>query len=384
MKKLRILYVTHSEALQGANMALLEMVLELRNRQLVEPIILMPKVAPGYQKNNLYSACKKYQIECHSYSFYRFNNTKRFASYLRCLTNLLCYPYIFWKMKGQYFDLIHSNGSVVSLGAYLSRIKKVPHVWHFREAAALHYGSISLPGKQYEKWVYSRGDAYIAISNALKTYCAGFLNVEKLKMIYDGINSKEGKGLAMHNGNVLQLCMVGLIHPPKNQLLALEAIDIIVNEWGLRNVHITFIGYEERVYMERLNAFIKQKNIEKYVTFLGERNDVAQQLIGMDVGLMLSNFEAFGRVTVEYMLHGLAVIATETGANPELVDNNTGLLCQLGDSRQLATHIRYLYENRGKLIDFSKNGHAKVINLFSTEKNATQVYEVYLSLLKVR
>ena len=34
---------------------------------------------------------------------------------------------------------------------------------------------------------------------------------------------------------------------------------------------------------------------------------------------MLSKNEAFGRVTVEYMLQNLLVIATNTGANSELV-----------------------------------------------------------------
>lgn len=382
MRQLKVLYVTHNEAMQGANLALLEMILELRSRGLVEPTVLMPKVSAGYEKNNLFTVCIQHQIECYSYPFFRFHNRSRYASYLRCMANLVCYPYIFFKLKGKQFDLIHSNGSVISLGIYLKRIKKVPHVWHFREAAALHYGSVSLPGKQYEKWIYSKGDIFIAISMALKDYCATFLDADKLRLVYDGIDCSQEVAIARHENETLQLCMVGLVHPPKNQLNALEALDIIIKEYGFKNIHLTFIGYEEAVYVERLRSFIKEKGLDSYVTFLGERTDVAKLLPKMDVGLMLSKFEAFGRVTVEYMLHGLAVIATDTGANPEIVDDGkTGFLCQLGNSRVLAMHICTLIEDRDKLLEFSKRGREKVIGKFSTEKNAQQVYEIYQSLL---
>jgi glycosyltransferase involved in cell wall biosynthesis len=41
----------------------------------------------------------------------------------------------------------------------------------------------------------------------------------------------------------------------------------------------------------------------------------------MNIGLMCSRDEAFGRVTIEFMLHKMPVIASNSGANPELVIN---------------------------------------------------------------
>lgn len=382
MKKLRILYVTHSVPMQGANLALLELMLGLREKGLIEPVVLMPKVEKAYNDHNLYNVCLRHGIECHCHQFYPFHNTKRYPSYLRCMFNLVSYPYILFKLRKLHIDIVHSNGSVLSLGGYLSRIKKVPHVWHFREAGALHYGTVSLPGKRYEKWVYTLGDAFIAISKALMNYCTTLVDEDKLHLVYDGVACEEKTIVSHHDSDVLQLCMVGLVNPPKNQLDALKAMNIIVNEWGINQVRLTFIGYEESVYSKKLHSFVTENGLEQHVVFLGERTDVAELLEGMDIGLMLSKFEAFGRVTVEYMQHGLAVIATETGANPEIVeDGTTGLIIPLGDYRQLAVHIRTLMNDKKKLLNFSERGRERAMKLFSSERNAMQVYDIYQSLL---
>lgn len=382
MKKLRILYVTSNVAMQGANLALLELMLELRRRGMVEPVVLMPKVPKAYVGNNLFLACREHQIMCLSYPFYCFYGRPRWPSYARCMANLLCYPYIWLKLRGLHVDLIHSNSSVCSLGGYLSRIKHVPHVWHFREASALHYGTVSLPGKRYQRLVYGMGDVFIAISNALKDYCAEFIDNSKLRLIYDGVTVGESPACATHANNDFQLCMVGLLNVPKNQLDALRAVDVLVNEWRQRRLHLTFIGYEERLYAKQTHAFVEQRGLSPYVTFLGERTDVPDLLLGMDVGLMLSQFEAFGRVTVEYMLHGIPVIATDTGANKELIeDGKTGLICPLGDYRRLAELILQLMTDRQLLYDFSERSRQRALTMFTADRNATQVSMVYKSLL---
>ena len=100
---------------------------------------------------------------------------------------------------------------------------------------------------------------------------------------------------------------------------------------------------------------------------------------------MLSGNEAFGRVTVEYMMHGLTVVASNTGANPEIVvDGTTGFIYQLGNYRELAEKMRILIENNYTLLQFAKNGRERALEQFSSIKNTKQVYEVYEQLLRAR
>ncbi len=379
---MRVLFVTHSAAMQGANLALLELAQELKTHYGVEPVVLMPRIHKNYSGHNLLLACRESRIECYSFPFYRFQSTTRWVQYVRCYSNLLFYPYIYLKFRKQHFDIIHSNGSVLSLGAFLSRLMKCPHVWHLREAGALHYGTKSLPGKWYEKWVYTHGDVFIAISQALKSYYSSIIPSDKIKLVYDGVRIPTTCPATKHDNMVFQFCMVGLVSGPKNQLDALKAVSVLVNEWQMTNLHFTVIGFLEPDYFQTLQSFVHDKGLGDYVTFLGERTDVGELLTGMDVGLILSKFEAFGRVTVEYMMHGLPVIASNTGANPEIVEDGiTGLLCKLGNVQELASHMRTLMTDRETLLRFSANGRERAFRCFSVDQNAQQIYETYESVL---
>ena len=106
-------------------------------------------------------------------------------------------------------------------------------------------------------------------------------------------------------------------------------------------------------------------------------------LANEDVGLMLSQNEAFGRVTIEYMMHGLAVIASDTGATPEILENGKiGYLYHLGDYQDLAQKMRLLIENKTKIIEFSEKGRAKALNCFSSKQNTRGIWDIYKQLLE--
>lgn len=380
---MRVLFVSHTVLMAGANRSLFQLMLELRDNYGVEPIVLMPSIPKYYEKWNLYKACRKHGIECYSYRFHWFKDKRRLIYYVRCLSNLIYYPIIFFKFRKLKVDIVHSNGSVISLGGFLSRQLCVPHVWHLREFGQLDFGLYSLLGAGYERWIYQKADAYIAISDVVKKHYRSLVPEEKMKMIYNGIVPPVKDSGKRSNDDTIEFCMVGVVSSPKNQLEALKALDVIINEWGERQVHLSFIGFEEPLYANSLRSYIEAKNLGQYVSFLGEREDVNALLCNMHVGLMLSGNEAFGRVTVEYMMQGLAVIASNTGANPEIVvDGASGFLYQLGNYRELADRMRKLIEDKETLFNFAKKGKERALKLFTSIKNTKQVYEVYEELLK--
>ena len=383
MPKLRVLFVTHTVAMAGANRSMLQLITELRDDFNVEPVVLMPKVPVYYAKWNLFKACEQQNIECLSYRFYWFKDKKRWFLFLLCLTNLFLFPYISFKMRGKRFDLIHSNGSVFSLGAFLSRIKRCPHVWHLREFGNLDYDLVPLMGKRYEHWVYKYGDVFVAISKAIKTYYSNIIPSSKIVLVYNGILLPDTVEIAMHQNMKVQFCIVGLLTEAKNQLESIHAANLLVNDWGITSFHLSLIGYEDILYKEKICSCIKKYRLENYISLLGERDNVGMLLANEDVGLMLSQNEAFGRVTIEYMMHGLAVIASDTGANPEILENGKiGYLYHLGDYQDLAQKMRLLIENKTKIIEFSEKGRAKALNCFSSKQNTRGIWDIYKQLLE--
>ena len=76
-----------------------------------------------------------------------------------------------------------------------------------------------------------------------------------------------------------------------------------------------------------MKKFAVRHGIAGQINFLGPRTDVHSMLGNYQIGLMCSKSEGFGLVTAEYMHAKLGVIASNTGASPELIDNEiTGLV----------------------------------------------------------
>ena len=88
--------------------------------------------------------------------------------------------------------------------------------------------------------------------------------------------------------------------------------------------------------------------------------------------------EAFGRVTVEAMMSGSAVIGSNSGCTKELISNNeNGLLFKQGNYKDLANKIKYLYNNRKEIQRLGNNAYVY------SEKNclinlcAEKIYKLY-------
>ncbi len=85
--------------------------------------------------------------------------------------------------------------------------------------------------------------------------------------------------------------------------------------------------YDNAAYADELTALPAQLGVGDAVSMLGEVEDVPGVLAALDVLLVPSWEEAFGRVVVEGMAMGLPVIATATGGPPEIIDDGrTGFL----------------------------------------------------------
>ncbi len=77
--------------------------------------------------------------------------------------------------------------------------------------------------------------------------------------------------------------------------------------------------------------------LSTYILYHGHLKEVNPILNTMNLGLMCSRDEAFGRVTIKYMLNCLPVIASQSGANEELVkDGFNGTLYNLSAAEELA------------------------------------------------
>lgn len=384
---MRVLYITHYTGLYGANKSLLELIINLKNKYNIVPIVITPGVG------EISTELEKLNIENYTFNYYNWidfvdaNKIKYFYRFLRYkIFNWIEIKKIIKMIRGFNIDIVHTNSSVCDVGCKISKELGKKHIWHIREFGKEDYNLIFFLGfKKACEFIEKNSDKIICISQSIKEYyMKGFVDYSNLKVIYNGIK-KESYFISNikrnYNGS-FNIIFTGLISPSKNQIELLKAMDILVNERKKHDIKVFILGDGESKYINKLKDFCIEKNLTSNIYFEGKVSNVKKYIESALVGVISSKKEAFGRVTIEYMMGALGVIASNTGANVELIDNNkNGLIYELGNYRELSDKIEELYKNREKLKELSINGQTKAINKFTSDINCGKIYETYKEIL---
>ena len=241
-----------------------------------------------------------------------------------------------------------------------------------------HIGFVHAPFP-INSWPNSDLYRLVAASDAVRTALveAG-LPVSKSNVVYPGVRTEmfEKKQVGMptplypdgSGQKPLKVCFAGLLMGSKGAHTLVEAIIQLLNE-GLK-IQATFAGDNfQEGYREQLEEFLKQKNHEGAVQFVGQlkRQALARFYALHHVGVFPSiHPEAFGIVAAEMMASGLAVVSSGMGGAGELIDDGlTGLKFKAGDSEDLASCLRRLAEDNCLLQAIRKSGQKKAKNDFA-------------------
>jgi len=118
--------------------------------------------------------------------------------------------------------------------------------------------------------------------------------------------------------------------------------------------------------------------INKLVHFTGWLDDVRDMLALADLFVLPSHGEHFGRVLIEAMAMGKAVVATDAGGVPEIVRHGeTGWLVAPGQPDRLAEAVRQLLADGEQSGRFGLAGRRVVEDGFSLERHASQIQSLY-------
>jgi glycosyltransferase involved in cell wall biosynthesis len=102
----------------------------------------------------------------------------------------------------------------------------------------------------------------------------------------------------------------------------------------------------EAAYLRELHDLARSLGIVRRVRFAGEQDDVWRFLASADLYCQPNiGPEPFGMTYVEAMSSGLPVVASDSGALPEIVDARTGVLVPPRDVARLAAALRGLIED---------------------------------------
>lgn len=135
-----------------------------------------------------------------------------------------------------------------------------------------------------------------------------------------------------------------------------------------------------------LRAFLEQQaaaeGLAKHLTLAGRMADVPAFLAELDVAVLCSHAEGMSNALLEYMAAGRAIVATNVGAAPELIDEGVhGLLVPPGDADKLAEAIARLLADRHLAQRLGAAARRRAWERYSREAMMRRFEDFYLALV---
>lgn len=374
-----ILFITHEDDKYGAAKSFMAIVENL-DRNKYNPILVSCKWN-AYNKE-----CDKIGIKNYIIPYVRCttkDDTPGWKCFIKTL-RMLWYNYIALSKlrsisKKESVELIHTNTSVIDIGMRLSMALNIPHIWHFREFLDADFSQKFLKQDQIKK-INDSGSYVIYISHAVEKHWKNKGIKCPSEVIYNGVEipPEVSKIRDVGSGNgKLAIVFSSHITPNKGQDQLVEALHLMDSN-EIQDLYVHFFGTGDKDYLDYLKHKITSYGLNEVVFFKGFANNLKSLLPYYDIGMVCSKAEGFGRVTVEYMLSKLCVIASDTGANIEIVeDGKTGLLYKYEDAQNLADKIRTLINDRELLNILSENGSVLARKCFNEDKYISACHRVY-------
>lgn len=227
----------------------------------------------------------------------------------------------------------------------------------------------------------------VAISKIIKRELVEMdcFDKKKITIIYPGIDDKKKQGRNINkifNKNNFVVGIVGHLSKRKGHETLIRAINKVYKDY--KKIRLIIIGsniyepgekFSRKYYLKKL---IKEIGISKIVFWKNYSKNIFTEIKNMDLLVLPSiKDESFGRVLVEAMASGVAVIGSNTGGIPEIISNNqNGLLFKMGSHEDLSKKIKYIITNNKLRQKIIKNGKKSFLKLFSVNIYVRKYYNL--------
>ena len=289
-------------------------------------------------------------------------------------------------------DIIHTNGFKMHVLGSWARPADVPVLWHVRD-----YVSARPLAARFMKALAPTCTAAIANSESvardLRTVCGDGLRVHAVHNRIDVERfSPVGATLDLDAWSKLPPAADGMIRVGlpatfarwKGHDVFLKALSILCANRGVRGYVIGGALYKtagSQYTMAELRSLARDLGVEQTVGFTGYVDDPAAALRSLDIVVHASTQpEPFGRVIVEAMACGKAVIVSRGGGASELIDQDTNAVSFTpGRADELAQQIEKLAADDSLRQALGRAGRDTALKRFDRAHLADEIIRIYES-----
>jgi FkbM family methyltransferase len=285
-------------------------------------------------------------------------------------------------------DVVLTNTLVIPWGGLAASMLKRPHIWMVNEFGEKDHGlKFYLPFRQVLEFIEASSDKIVTTSKAVQRELFSDQDSNMINTIYYFIDLsdkitplEEPKDNKFLIPDAYHIIIYGTVMKSKGQDDAVRSvIELVKNRH--RKVELLIVGSAQSGFQYYLQSIISSEGADDYIQIIPFHEDVLSIVNSVDLVLVCSKMEAFGRVIVEAMLMEKAIIATNSGGPAELViDGETGLLYTPGNYLQLADQIERLLDDPGLQDKLVNNAHKLVRNTFTKERFGGEYHKMLVEL----
>lgn len=264
----------------------------------------------------------------------------------------------------QSYDVIYINSPLVISYSLLGRSINKKKILHLRELE----GGLTQKILRFLSWCWSGK----TIANSLatqKAYHADYI-------VYNGIETPLYEAQEYEDHTCLHILHMGRFNAIKGQGVLVEALALLPED-VLKNIRVRMVGgyFENQSHhLRQVKNQIQRYSLEKSIEILPFSETPEEHFKWSDIVVVPSvRPESFGRVAVEAMSWRKAVIASDIGALPELIEHEkTGLLTEPGHPQALSDALLFYYNHPFHVKQHGEKGAARFDMLFNEQKHTQQ------------
>ncbi len=273
--------------------------------------------------------------------------------------------------------ILHAHQTSLFLATAASFLPPYPRVvWHD------HFGRHGV--EERPTWLYRtvarRASVVISVSRPLADWATSQLGLspDRVRYVPNFVcNPAPGRVPDLPGTPGSRLVAVANFRPQKDHLTLLRAMRQVAA--AAPEAHLLLIGEDaDPPHAARVRAMVAELGLNRSVSLLGARQDVAAVLRGADIGILSSASEGLPLALLEYGYAALPVVATSVGECAEVLEHGkAGVLVPPGNPDALADAILGLLADPVRRTRLAEELHRHVTRAFSAEAGLAAVIDIY-------
>lgn len=276
-------------------------------------------------------------------------------------------------IRAKRISLVHANRLPDAFYAILpAKLARVPLMIHHRDTSRF---------SALDRWLVAQAEWNVCISNWQNQNFLG----GKGTLIPNGIDLRLFRRVVPQKGAppaAPVIALLGRVTPIKGQRTFVDAAKLVLAEQP--ECRFVMAGETlttaDQMFKAQLEAEIHAAGLAQHIYFVGQVQDVAAFLQEVDISVVPSQREPFGRVIIESMAMERPVIASNIGGPLDIITPDTGLLVSPDQPSAFADAILKLLRDPDLRLAMGKCGRVHVRQHYTIQRTAEDIMDLYTSL----